>query len=372
MSTVTPGRRRRRLGISTKAADNSPADATAEGTAATSSDADSAGAEPVGAPEPAELAPQAEPSEPQDKGDDLLSNFGGGLPAKAEVDLFAPQLVDRAQLPDAPEERLAVYEAAIEASRRALADTVTRAKFRAEIEIGFLLDAIRSEPDLYVPTFGTIENYGLTRWGLKRSTMYELMDTAPLRLAAASGKPVSGNPDTKGRKALGPPAQRKALEAGAANTQDVTPAPAPTPTRSLKVELLKSAALELVPVWKEDEETALAILADAVETAEASGRKLTAAVIRKTRLDWGTSEAPGELTVSEEEQRRAVNKALADAAAAAEKLVAALSKLGGEVPPFDCEAADKDVKAIRAAGRWLNTHAKVPAGIEIVEAEFVE
>ncbi|MYT25990.1 hypothetical protein GTW69_37945 [Streptomyces sp. SID7760] len=378
MSTETPGRRRRKLGISTKAAGDSTADTmTAEGTgAAPASDADAVGAEPVGAPETDTRtgpAPQAEPPTRQDQEDDLLSNFGGGLPAKVEADPFAPQLVDRTRLPDAPEDRLAAYEAAIETSRGTLADTVTRARFRAEIEIGFLLDAIRSEPELYVPTFGTIENYGLTRWGYKRSTMYELMDTAPIRLAAVSGKAVSGNPDTKGRKALAPPAPRKALEAGTPNPQDEAPTPPPAPPRSLKVELPKSAALELVTVWKEDgEETALAILADAVETAETSGKKLTAAVIRKTRLDWGAVEVPSKLTPSEEEQRRAVNKTLADTAATAEKLVAALGKLGDEVPPFDRAAADKAVKAIKAAGRWLNTHAKVPAGVEVVEAEIVE
>ncbi|MFF5809061.1 hypothetical protein [Streptomyces sp. NPDC012746] len=377
MSTETPGRRRRKLGISTKAAGDSSAETlTAEGTgAAPASDPAPAGAEPVGAPEAdtqTEPAPQAEPPQHQDQEDDLLSNFGGGLPAKVEADPFAPQLVDRTQLPAAPEDRLAAYEAAIETSRGILADTVTRARFRAEIEIGFLLDAIRSEPELYVPAFGTIENYGLTRWGYKRSTMYELMDTAPIRLAAVSGKAVSGNPDTKGRKALAPPAPRKALEAGTP-AEDEAPAPRPAPPRSLKVELPKSAALELVPVWKEDgEETALAILADAVDTAETSGKKLTAAVIRKTRLDWGVTETPSKLTPSEEEQRRAVNKTLADVAATAEKLVAALGKLGDEVPPFDRDAADKHVKAIKAAGRWLNNHATVPPGVEVVEAELVE
>ncbi|MGW5852010.1 hypothetical protein ACWFQ8_29370 [Streptomyces sp. NPDC055254] len=359
--TGTGSRRRRKLGIVTRsqAPDSTETAETPDGTAPAADPAQS----PGGAIEPAPAAVGTVGNEDQEE--DLLANFGGGLPA-AVADPFAPQLLDRASLPDDPEERLLAYEAAIETSRNSLAHTVMKARFRAEIEIGLALDGIRGD-ELHIPKYGTIENYGFERWGYKRSTLYELMDTAPIRIAAAAGKSVSGNPDTKGRKALGPPAQRQALEAGAPSTQTEAP------TRSVKVELPKSAALELVTTWKkEGEETTLAILADAVEEAETSGKKLTAALIRKTRLDWGVTETPTELTPSEEEQRRAVNKTLADVAATAEKLVATLGRLGEEVPPFDSVAADKDVKAIRAAGRWLNTHAKVPAGVEVVEAEIVE
>ncbi|MFD8155347.1 hypothetical protein ACFV28_31935 [Streptomyces sp. NPDC059720] len=382
MSTATPGRRRRRLGISTKAADSSATDTvTAEETDAPAD----GGAESVGTSGPAETpepARQADPPEQQDQEDDLLSNFGGGLPAT--VDPFAPQLLDRARLPDAPEERLAVYEAAIETSRGTLADTVTRARFRAEIEIGFVLDAIRSEPDLYVPRYGTIENYGLTRWGYKRSTMYELMDTAPIRLAAASGKTVSGNPDTKGRKAVGPPAPRLAIEAAPSDApakdapEAAEGAAAGTTPKPVKVELSKSVALELVPVWRaQGEEVGLAMLAEASEKARERGGKITAALVRGVVKDWGAAvenqdqgEA-GALLPSEKERREAVNKTLANAAAAVDKLVATLGKLDMEsVPPLDHAEAERHAKAIRAGGRWLNGHVKIPA--EVVDAELVQ
>ncbi|MFD9824178.1 hypothetical protein [Streptomyces violascens] len=367
MSTGTgTGRRRRKLGIVTRSQDT----ATDSPEATETPDGADPQATVPAAQESAEVAPaSAGAAGNEDQEEDLLANFGGGLPAV--VDPFAPQLLDPARLPDDPEERLCAYEAAIETSRNNLAHTVVKAKFRAEVEIGLALDGIRQD-DLYIRKYGTIENYGAVRWGYKRSTLYELMDTAPIRIAAAAGKTVSGNPDTKGRKALGPPPQRQALESGASSPEAEEPAPASAPARSVKVELPKSAALELVPVWREEgEETALAILADAIQTAETSGKNLTAAVIRKTRLDWGVTEAPSKLTPSEEERRRSVSKTLADAAATAEKLVATLKDLGDEVPPLDRETADKHVKAIRAAGRWLNTHAKVPAGVEVVDAELV-
>ncbi|MFC9016304.1 hypothetical protein ACFY73_29960 [Streptomyces albidoflavus] len=319
-----------------------------------------------------ELSPTSEEPTPtseaegqdQEDEEDLLRNFGGGRPAV--VDLFAPQLPDRSRLPADPAERLRAYEDAIESSQATLAATVTRARFRAEIEIGFLLDAIRSEPDLYVPKYGTIENYGEQRWGYKRSTLYELMDTAPVRVAAAALKAVSGNPDTKRRKAIEPPAPRSAPDA------DTPPPPPAAPVRP--VELPKSAALELVPTWRDEgEEAALALLAKADHAAQESGKKLTAALIRKTRLDRSGQEEPGEkpgkIAPSEEEQRKAVNKALSNAAASAEKLIATLDQLG-PVPPLDREAAEKDVKAIRAAGRWLDRNVKVPA--EVIEGEVVE
>ncbi|MGN9821882.1 hypothetical protein ACTMUQ_42220 [Streptomyces sp. SD11] len=373
MSTATPGRRRKRLGISTKAAQpTSPA--TTEETGGPDPEA----SVPAGATEP---AMQTGPPEQQDQEDDLLSNFGGGLPV--QVDPFAPQLLDRTRLPDVPEERLAVYEAAIETSRGTLADTVTRARFRAEIEIGFALDAIRSEPDLYVPTYGTIENYGATRWGYKRSTMYELMDTAPIRLAAASGKAVSGNPDTKGRKALGPPGPRPALDAAPTDTrtEDATEAaeeaPADTDQRPIQVELSKSVALELVPVWRDQGEgVGLAMLAEADQKAQERGRKLTAALVREVVKDWGAAvEDQGhgggsEILPSEKEQREAVNKTLANAAATVDKLVDVLGKLDMDsVPPLDHAEAERHAKAIRAGGRWLASHLKVPA--EVVDAELI-
>ncbi|MFI9005483.1 hypothetical protein [Streptomyces sp. NPDC053541] len=391
MSTETnaPRTRRRKLGISTKATNPGEATETAETTedGKTSAETITEAAEPAGQLDlPAETR---ERHENQDQEDDLLSNFGGGLPAV--VDPFAPQLVDRTRLPDAPEERLAVYEAAIETSRGTLADTVSRARFRAEIEIGFVLDIIRSEPELYVPQYGTIENYGRTRWGYKRSTMYELMDTAPIRLAAASGKALSGNPDTKGRKALGPPAPRAALEAApadpAAQEDDAPAETAPAETaaarvapRPIPVELSKSVALEFVPVWRaQGEEVGLAIVAEADQKARESGRKLTAALAREVVKDWGAlgtsegEEVGGEdaLLPSERARREATNKALASAAAAVEKLVATLGKLDMEsAPPLDHAEAERHAKAIRAGGRWLNGNVKIPA--EVVDAEIVQ
>ncbi|MFI5867716.1 hypothetical protein [Streptomyces sp. NPDC051546] len=362
------GRRRRKLGIVTRSQGDPLTDSgeTAAAPDGPGPQGDGPDLQASAGEAPATVAAP----EGEDPEEDLLRNFGGGLPAV--VDPFAPRLLDPARLPIDPEERLRAYEAAIETSRSGLADTVMKAKFRAEVEIGLALDGIRQD-ELHIKKYGTIENYGVVRWGYKRSTLYELMDTAPIRIAAAAGKTVSGNPDTKGRKALAPPAQRQALESGAAGAQTEGPVPPSTPARPLRVELPKSAALALVPTWREEGEvTALAILADAVQTAEKTGKKLTAAVIRQTRLDWGVTEEPSKLTPSEEERRRAVDKTLADAAAMAERLVATLGKLGDEVPPFDREGADKHVKAIKAAGRWLNNHAKVPAGVEIVEAEIVE
>ncbi|MFF8464843.1 hypothetical protein ACF071_29365 [Streptomyces albidoflavus] len=393
MSTATPGRRRRRLGITTKAAetDTTTADSTtteeadgpAEGIDGAPTDAVPADGSPTDTA-PAQPNPPAQPDPDEDQEADLLSNFGGGLPAN--VDPFAPQLVDRSRLPQAPEERLAVYEDAIETSRGTLAASVTRARFRAEIEIGFVLDAIRSEPELYVPKYGTIENYGDTRWGYKRSTLYELMDTAPIRLAAASGRVVSGNPDTKGRKALRPPAPRLALESAQSEpaAEETPRAPegnneTPADPRAVKVELPKSAALELVPVWRDQgEEVGLAILAEADEEAQESGRKLTAALVRKVVKNWGAeAEDRGngsdesELLPSEKEQREAVSRTLSQAAATVNKLVATLGKLDMEsVPPLDHAEAERHAKAIRAGGRWLNGHVKVPE--EVVDAELVQ
>ncbi|MGW2227497.1 hypothetical protein [Streptomyces formicae] len=321
----------------------------------------------------------------EDQEDDLLANFGGGLAAR--VDPLAPQPIDPARLPDSPEERLAAYEAAIESSQSTLAGTVMRAKFRAEVEIGFALDGIRKE-ELHIAKYGTIENYGYERWGYKRSTLYELMDTAPIRLVALSGKTVSGFPDTKGRKAIAPPAPRQALEASPANRpsteapegtadipKDAPPQPQGGVQRRVTVELSKSAALELVPVWREEgEEVGLAILAEADQKAKADGRKLTAATVRKVRKDWGASSTPeggGKLRPSETDERAAVNKTLSDAAAAAEKLVVTLGKLDMDaVPPLNHAEAEKAAKALRTAGRWLTGHVKVPA--EVVEAELVK
>ncbi|MEU4986656.1 hypothetical protein [Streptomyces sp. NPDC021969] len=382
------------MGTETTGGTGAPADGGAESpsvgtetTGETGAPADG-GAESAGTSAPAETPEptgQTEPPEYQDQEDDLLSNFGGGLPAA--VDPFAPQLVDRTRLPNVPGERLAVYEAAIEASRGTLADNVTRARFRAEIEIGFVLDAIRSEPELYVSEYGTIENYGWTRWGYKRSTMYELMDTAPIRLAAASGKTVSGNPDTKGRKALRPPAPRAAIEAAPSDARTEKAGTAPndartvetgTASKPVKVELSKSVALELVPVWRaQGEEVGLAMLAEAKEKAQKRGGKITAALVRGVVKDWGAAVEnqdqgdAGKLLPSEKEQREAVNKTLANAAAAVDKLVAVLDKLDMEsVPPLDHAEAERHAKSIRAGGRWLNSHVKIPA--EVVDAELVQ
>ncbi|MBK6017720.1 hypothetical protein, partial [Streptomyces sp. MBT53] len=181
--------KRRRLGITTKDRDQAPEAETETSETPAADDVDTSADTPA---ETAAASPQV-PAVRADQEDDLLSNLGGGRPAV--VDPLQPQLIDRTKLPNAPEERLAAYEAAIEAARGTLAHTVTKAKFRAEIEIGFVLDAIREE-ELHLAKYGSIENYGDQRWGYKRSTLYELMDTAVIRLAAAAGRVVSGNPDT--------------------------------------------------------------------------------------------------------------------------------------------------------------------------------
>ncbi|MEW2153179.1 hypothetical protein OG330_31135 (plasmid) [Streptomyces albidoflavus] len=360
---TTSRRRRKKLGISTRGPGGGAAPAESPGAEGSNPPTGEHGSGAALEPLPA--------SGPQPTGQNeggLLDNFGGGLPAV--TDLFAPQLVDRSQLPDAPEDRLAVYENAIEASRGALADTVTRARFRAEIEIGFVLDAIRSEPDLYTQKYGTIENYGSTRWGYKRSTMYELMDTAPIRLAAASGRAVSGNPDTKGHTALGPPAPRPALEAATDSPEGLTSERA-QPVKWVKAELSKSVALELVTAWRsQGENQALSMLAEADERAKAEGRKLTAALVRKVVKDSG--QAPSDksgLRPSEAEQREAVNHTLSSAVATLNRIIADLDKLDMEnVPPLRHDQAERDAKAIRVAGRWLNNRVQVP---QVVDAELV-
>ncbi|MGO4417278.1 hypothetical protein AB4Z54_00500 [Streptomyces sp. MCAF7] len=382
-------RRRRRLGISTKDRDEANPELAAPTETETATTADESDTAPAEAP-----SDTAAPEEPKDQEeDDLLTNFGGGLPAR--VDPLTPQPIDRDRLPAAPEERLKAYEAAIEAAQGTLAHTVTKAKFRAEIEIGFALDGIREE-GLHVANYGTIENYGAQRWGYKRSTLYELMDTAALRLAAASGKVVFGNPDTKRRKALAPPAPRPALESAPAGAdpgpaeEQAGEAEAPKPVPALvQAELSKSVALELVPTWREEgEEAALAKLAAAQQKAQEKGRRLTAALVREVVKDSGAVRdssgkgqeqdqgGTGALLPSERERREAVNKALADAATAADRLVTVLGKLDmNTTPPLDFTAAEKDVKAIRAAGRWLNSKVKVPAegdADEVVDAELVQ
>lgn len=128
---------------------------------------------------------------------------------KAVADPFAPKLIDLDTLAGTDEEQLALLEGAIEAAQNTLADNVRDARFRAEVEIGFTLDAIRRR-ELHVEKFGTIENYGEKRWGYKRSTLYELMDTAPIRIA------MSGNPDTSNRKGIEPPKPRTAIDADVA------------------------------------------------------------------------------------------------------------------------------------------------------------
>ncbi|MDO0939289.1 hypothetical protein QQY66_49185 [Streptomyces sp. DG2A-72] len=373
--------KRRRLGITTKERDAAPDEETATSETPAADSAEASADTPAETTVPSPGVPAVR----EDQEDDLLSNLGGGRPAV--VDPLEPQLIDRTKLPSAPEERLAVYEAAIETAQGTLAHTVTKAKFRAEIEIGFVLDAIREE-ELHLAKYGSIENYGEQRWGYKRSTLYELMDTAAIRLAAASGRVVSGNPDTKRRKALAPPAPRPALESAPAGTeadgteQQAGEAPETPPVPALvKAELSKSVALELVPTWREEgEEAALAKLAEAQQKAQQNGRKLTAGLVREVVKDSGSArksevkdkgkQGTDNLAPSERERREAVNKTLTDAAAAAEKLITALDKLDMDsTPPLDHAAAERDAKAIRAAGRWLNTKVKVPA--EVVDAELV-
>ncbi|MFJ7271994.1 hypothetical protein ACIQV3_36060 [Streptomyces sp. NPDC099050] len=290
---------------------------------------------------------------------------------KPAADPFAPKLLDLDTLTGTDEERLALLEGAIEAAQNTLADNVRDARFRAEVEIGFTLNAIRSL-ELHVAKFGTIENYGETRWGYKRSTLYELMDTAPIRIA------MSGIPDTSNRKGIEPPKPRTAPDASvgvetpteeAAEAVEET-AEAAEP-RSVALKLSKSQALKLVPVWNEAGEKATReVLADAVQEAEKKGRKLTAAGIEAARVDWGVPQTSTTLPPSEEQRRREVNKVLADAAETAEKLVIALGALDmEETPPLDHDSAERSVKALRTVGRWLNDRKKLKDPVQ--EAEIV-
>lgn len=287
---------------------------------------------------------------------------------KAVADPFAPKLIDLDTLTGTDEEQLALLEGAIEAAQNTLADNVRDARFRAEVEIGFTLDAIRRR-ELHVEKFGTIENYGEQRWGYKRSTLYELMDTAPIRIA------MSGNPDTSNRKGIEPPKPRTAIDAGvgdettkgkAAGAAQETPA-----SRTVALKLSKSQALKLVSMWnKAGEEATREALADAVEEAEKKGRKLTAAVIEAACIDRGVPQTSTSLPPSEEQRRREVNKALADAAETAEKLVITLGALDmEETPPLDHDAAERSIKALRAVGRWLSDRKKLKDPVQ--EAEIL-
>ncbi|MEU8516386.1 hypothetical protein AB0C76_33105 [Kitasatospora sp. NPDC048722] len=349
---MTPPRSRTGLSFSTKSP-GSGRTATANGrqTAATATDTNTGTAPTTTA---TAEQPTAAPSQQAAAVQYLLN-----VPATV-ADPFAPRLLDPEQVTGTPAEQLAVLEAAIETSRSTGLASIARAKFRAEVEIGFLLGVIRDRPDLYVPAYGTIERYGEQRWGYKRSTLYELMDTAPVRLAIANGR-VSGNPDTGDRKAIAPP--RRADDAPAA-------APSVQPAPVIRAEISKSVALELLPAWRDGEDTAVEILADAMKRAEQRGKRMTAADVRAAREDWGVEREDRGLTPSQEEQRRAVDKTLGDAVATAEKLIDTLDGLAkAGVPPLDAEAAERHVKALRAAGRWLNAKARVPE--EILDAEVV-
>ncbi|MFC9068728.1 hypothetical protein [Streptomyces harbinensis] len=258
-----------------------------------------------------------------------------------------PQLINPNSLPTEPDERLTAYETAIEASRSALAGTISKARFRAEVEIGFALAAIRSE-ELHLRRAATIEQYGAERWGYKRSTLYELMDTAEIRLAAAVGV-VSGNPDTKRHKAITTPAPRPALEA--------SPPPA---LRPAGIELSKSAALEVVPVWREEgTEAALALVAEAERKANEKGGRLTAALVREVVKDRTAEDSQGTdagtLPPSEEARRRAVNDGLKSLTESLERSLIKLGKLRTDgVPPLDAEDAARQLKAIRTVGKALS------------------
>ncbi|MET8703613.1 hypothetical protein ABZW10_32900 [Kitasatospora sp. NPDC004723] len=290
----------------------------------------------------------------------LLDNFGGGQALVA--DPFAIRAFDPAAVTGTPEEQLAALESAIEAAQAAGLESIHRARFRGEVEIGLLLAEIRKR-ELHLIKHGTIEEYGWERWGYRRSTLYELMDTAPIRLAVAQGV-ASGNPDTKERKAIEAGPDGKRPKGGKSAEAQQQP--------EIRAELSKSVALALLPVWRaEDGEHQVAdLLGAAMDRATGRGAKMTAADVRGVRKDRGQTVTDDKLLPSEQEKREAVDRALANAAATAERLVetvAALMKAG--TPPLDAEAAERHVKAITVAGKWLGRRTQVPA--EIIDAEIV-
>lgn len=102
------------------------------------------------------------------------------LPA-APADPFAPQPVDPAAVTGSAEQRLAVFEAAIDRARETAGTTLKAARARFVVEAGTALRAIRDEDGgLYKVSHETFEEYISARWEMDRTRAYQLIDAAPV------------------------------------------------------------------------------------------------------------------------------------------------------------------------------------------------
>jgi hypothetical protein len=106
------------------------------------------------------------------------------LPAEPAVpDPFAPKPVDPATVTGTDAERLAAFEAAIDAAKETAGNSLKAARARFVVEAGTALRAIRDEGGgLYKVTHATFEEYISQRWDMDRTRAYQLIDAAPVML----------------------------------------------------------------------------------------------------------------------------------------------------------------------------------------------
>lgn len=96
-------------------------------------------------------------------------------------DPFTPRPVDPAAVTGTEAERLAAYEAAIDAAQKTASDSLKAARARFVVEAGTALRAIRDE-GLFTLSHGTFEEYIVGRWEMDRTRAYQLIDAAPAML----------------------------------------------------------------------------------------------------------------------------------------------------------------------------------------------
>ena len=106
------------------------------------------------------------------------------LPAEPQTpDPFTPQPLDPDTVTGTAEERLAAFEAAIDAAKDTAATSLKAARARFVMEAGTALRAIRDEDGgLYKVTHETFEDYIRQRWDMDRTRAYQLIDAAPAML----------------------------------------------------------------------------------------------------------------------------------------------------------------------------------------------
>lgn len=98
------------------------------------------------------------------------------------ADPNAPKPIDPAAVTGTDEERLAVFEAAIEEAKGTADATLKAARARFAIEAGTALRAIQDQ-HLYLLSHETFEQYIGKRWDMDRTRAYQLIEAAPVMLA---------------------------------------------------------------------------------------------------------------------------------------------------------------------------------------------